>query len=202
MDGVLIDAKQWHYDALNQALNLFGYHIGTDDHHNIYDGLPTAQKLNMLTESRQLPHELHSFINEMKQFYLMRIATNQCVPNFIHEYALSKLQQDGFIFALCSNSIRHSVDRLLELSALATYFDITLSNEDVTYCKPDPEIYLKAMEMLNYTPDQCLIIEDNENGIKAAQASGAHYMVVSDVAQTNYHNITHKIMQINKESHP
>ncbi|WP_185022353.1 HAD hydrolase-like protein, partial [Pseudomonas fluorescens] len=49
MDGVLIEAKDWHYDALNKALNLFGYNISRHDHLTSYDGLPTAHKLEMLS---------------------------------------------------------------------------------------------------------------------------------------------------------
>ncbi|HCF3308648.1 TPA: HAD hydrolase-like protein, partial [Pseudomonas aeruginosa] len=47
MDGVLIEAKDWHYDALNKALNLFGYNISRHDHLTSYDGLPTSRKLEM-----------------------------------------------------------------------------------------------------------------------------------------------------------
>ena len=65
MDGVLIDAKEWHYEALNRALSLFGLSISRYDHLTTYDGLPTKKKLEMLSLERDLPRELHSFINEM-----------------------------------------------------------------------------------------------------------------------------------------
>ena len=53
MDGVLIEAKEWHYEALNKALNLFGYNISRYDHIVTYDGLPTSTKLQMLTREQQ-----------------------------------------------------------------------------------------------------------------------------------------------------
>lgn len=52
MDGVLIDAREWHYDALNRALSLFGYTITRQEHENYYDGLPTHVKLKKLTEEK------------------------------------------------------------------------------------------------------------------------------------------------------
>jgi beta-phosphoglucomutase len=70
------------------------------------------------------------------------------------------------------------------------------SNEDVSQGKPSPEMYVKAMEFFNLYPHECLIVEDNENGIKAAQASGGHLLVVSDVSETNLDNIINKIHQI------
>ena len=47
MDGVLIDAKEWHYEALNNALQLFGYKISREDHLATFDGLPTREKLRL-----------------------------------------------------------------------------------------------------------------------------------------------------------
>ena len=62
--------------------------------------------------------------------------------------------------------------------------------------KPDPAIYIKAIEKLGLSPKECLIIEDNENGIKAAKASGAWLMEVDEVEEVNYQNILIHIMQI------
>jgi beta-phosphoglucomutase-like phosphatase (HAD superfamily) len=66
MDGVLIEAKDWHYEALNRALRLFGMPISRFDHLTSFDGLPTLRKLELLTLERGLPKQLHIFINEMK----------------------------------------------------------------------------------------------------------------------------------------
>ena len=57
MDGVLIEAKDWHYEALNKALSLFGYEISRYDHLVTYDGLPTSKKLEMLSMERGLPRK-------------------------------------------------------------------------------------------------------------------------------------------------
>jgi phosphoglycolate phosphatase-like HAD superfamily hydrolase len=66
MDGVLIDAKEWHYDALNKALQLFGFTISRYDHLVTFDGLPTRTKLEMLSREQGLPFELHELINDLK----------------------------------------------------------------------------------------------------------------------------------------
>lgn len=50
MDGVLVEAKDWHYEALNRALDVFGLPISRSEHLSQYDGLPTRTKLKMLTE--------------------------------------------------------------------------------------------------------------------------------------------------------
>lgn len=189
MDGVLIEAKDWHYEALNKALNLFGMEISRYDHLVTYDGLPTKKKLQMLTKERGLPEGLHNFINDMKQLYTMEIVYAECKPRFYHEYALSALKSEGYKMAVCSNSIRNSVEVMIRKAALSDYLDFFISNQDVTKGKPDPEMYNKAIERLNFVPKECMIVEDNENGIKAARASGANVMIVEEVEDVNYQNI-------------
>jgi beta-phosphoglucomutase-like phosphatase (HAD superfamily) len=196
MDGVLIEAKEWHYDALNKALELFGYTIRRHEHLTSYDGLPTRKKLEMLSLEQGLPAHLHSFINEMKQAYTMDIVYTHCKPRFIHEYALSRLKASGYKLAVASNSIRNTVEVMMDRAALTPYLDVLLSNEDVARAKPDPEIYLEAMRRLNVLPEECLIVEDNENGIRAARASGAHVLVVKDVDDTNFANIIDRINEL------
>lgn len=196
MDGVLIEAKEWHYAALNKALALFGMSISRYDHISTYDGLPTKAKLKMLSIERGLPVQLHAFIDKMKQLYTMEIVHSECKPRFVHEYALSRLKADGYKLAVCSNSIRNTVEVMMDKAALRQYLDLLISNQDVTKGKPDPEMYIKAMDKIGLAPQECLIVEDNQNGIKAAKASGAHLLVVQDVNDTNYSNIINKIASI------
>ena len=189
MDGVLIEAKDWHYEALNKALKLFGYEISRYDHLVTYDGLPTAQKLKMLSMEKGLPVGLHKFINDMKQQYTVDQVNLHCSPLFTHEYALSRLKAEGYRLAVASNSIRSSVQLMMEKSALLPYLDFFLSNQDVTKAKPDPEMYTVAIERLGLTPKEVLVLEDNHNGIQAAKGAGANVMKVETVYDVNYENI-------------
>lgn len=200
MDGVLIEAKDWHYEALNKALGLFGMEISRYDHLVTYDGLPTRKKLEMLSTERGLPTRLHEFINDMKQRFTMELVHAQCKPRFHHEYALARLKQEGYRLAVASNSIRNTVQVMMERSALMGYLDFFLSNQDVTTGKPDPEIYTKAIQRLGLTPDECLIVEDNENGKQAARGSGAWLMEVNEVEEVNYPNIMRNIMHIEERT--
>lgn len=195
MDGVLVEAKNWHYEALNKALGLFGMQISRYDHLVTYDGLPTRKKLKMFTVERGLPKGLHEFINTMKQQYTMEIVYAQCKPRFYHEYALARLKSEGFRLAVCSNSIRQTVEAMIEKASLTQYFEFMLSNEDVAHSKPHPEIYKTAIKKLRLTPQECLIVEDNEKGIKAALASGANLLQVNNVEEVNYQNIADYIFK-------
>lgn len=193
MDGVLIDAKDWHYEALNRALGLFGMEISRYDHLITYDGLPTRKKLEMLTMERGLPKGLHSFINDIKQQYTMELVYTRCKPRFYHEYALAKLKGEGYRLAVCSNSVRNTINIMMEKAALMDYLEFFLSNEEVQNSKPDPEMYIKAIARLGLDPGECLILEDNEKGIKAARACGGHLMIIDTVEDVNYQSIKEQI---------
>ncbi len=200
MDGVLIDAKDWHYEALNKALAIFGLTISRHDHLVTFDGLSTGQKLKMLSKTYVLPSSLHSFINEMKQQYTMDITHQLCKPVFHHQYALSKLKEEGYHLAVASNSIRNTVKVMMEKSSLIEYLDFYLSNQDVVKGKPDPEIYNLAISKLGLSPSECVIVEDNENGIKAATASGANVLKVESIHDVNFDNITNFIKEVERNA--
>jgi HAD superfamily hydrolase (TIGR01509 family) len=187
MDGVLIDARDWHYEALNLALSPFGLEIDRDAHLASFDGLPTRTKLDMLTKSRALPKGLHNFINTMKQKYTVDMVRQRCHPVFQHQYALSQLKAAGYKLAVCSNSVRQSLELMMQRAGLDRFLDLMISNEDVSQPKPDPEMYVTAMSRLGLAPAECIIVEDNEHGIRAARASGAHVLVVG-----NPDDVTHE----------
>jgi beta-phosphoglucomutase len=193
MDGVLIDAKDWHYEALNRALNLFGFNISRYDHLVTFDGLPTRKKLEMLSREQHLPPELHPFLNELKQSYTLETVHAKCKPRFQHEYAMSRLKADGYKLAVASNSVRQSVELMMEKSQLRGYLDTIVSNQDVVKPKPAPDIYLKAAASMGVKPAECLVLEDNPNGIASARAAGCKLMVIHETVDVTYDRILAEI---------
>jgi HAD superfamily hydrolase (TIGR01509 family) len=201
MDGVLIDAKDWHYEALNRALNLFGFNISRYDHLVTFDGLPTRKKLEMLSREQHLPPALHAFLNELKQSYTLETVHAKCKPRFQHEYAMSRLKADGYKLAVASNSVRDSVELMMEKSQLRPYLDAIVSNQDVVKPKPAPDIYRKAAEIMGVKPAECLVLEDNPNGIAAARAAGCPLMIVHETSDVTYDRILAEIKNCAKPAH-
>jgi HAD superfamily hydrolase (TIGR01509 family) len=200
MDGVLIDAREWHYEALNRALRLFGMEISLFDHVTTFDGLPTKRKLEILSATRGLPVSLHPFINDMKQQYTTEIIQTRCKPTFGQEYALSRLRLAGYRLAVASNSVRSTVELMMAKAELDGYFDLMISNQDVRAHKPDPEMYELAIAKLGVLPRETLIVEDNENGIKAATASGAHVKEVAGVEDVTLRSLVATIERCEREA--
>jgi beta-phosphoglucomutase len=189
LDGVLVDATEWHYEALNRALGLFGYQIARYEHLTTYNGLPTRKKLEMLSVEKGFPRGLHSVVNKIKQKYTREGILRSCTPVFEKEFMVHQLKREGFKLAVCSNSIRESVELMLRTSGLWDLFDCILSNEDVKQAKPDPEIYLTACERLGIKPQEAMIVEDAPHGLEAARRSGAMLCAVSAFTEVDYDRI-------------
>ena len=85
---------------------------------------------------------------------------------------------------------------MMELSNLSRYFDATLSNEDVTLPKPDPQIYQLAMKKLGVSANQCLIVEDNDNGFKAATGAGGFLLRVQSPQDVTYDAVERAIKNV------
>lgn len=186
LDGVLVDATEWHYKALNRALELFGFQITRFEHLSTYNGLPTRKKLEMLSVEKGLPVALHDLLSRLKQVYTREEILLQCWPVFEKEYMLSRLKQEGYRLAVCSNAIRDSVELMLRRSSLFDYLEFVISNEDVTKPKPDPEIYLKAIERMKIRPKEALVVEDAPYGIESAKRAGIHVCQVSGYDDVDY----------------
>lgn len=172
MDGVLIDARNWHYEALNEALALFGAEIPYQEHLDRFDGLPTRVKLRLLSAEGRLDEHLHDLVEEVKQERTMRIAASKNLPNLDHLILIGRLKHMGSKVGVATNSIRLTSQFMLESAGLLGELDCLVTNEDVVQGKPDPEIYLKACSLLDLSPEECLAIEDSPNGIRSAESAG------------------------------
>lgn len=196
MDGVLLDAREWHYDALNIALRHFGFEIDRQSHLDTFDGLSTMQKLRLLHEENGLPKGLFKLINDLKQVYTIEYIATKARSNFAHRYALNKLKLNGYTIGLATNSIRQTTEAAMQKTQLFDYFDSIVTNEDIKNPKPEPDIYIEVMRRLNVSPEECLVVEDNPRGVKAAIAAGANVLKVRDTEEVHYLAIQQKIDEL------
>jgi HAD superfamily hydrolase (TIGR01509 family) len=180
MDGVLIDATEWHYDALNEALEIFGFEIGRDEHLARFNGMTTRKKLEILSLEKGLPRELHGIISEVKQDRTLRIAARKCFPTAAHLILLSALKNKGMKVGVVTNSIRMTTEFMLQYSGVAKFLDVLVTNEDVENPKPAPDGYVLAMKKLGSNPARTVVVEDGMHGIQAAKAAGARVVEVRD----------------------
>ena len=198
LDGVLIEAKQLHYEALNDALINYAPDcvISWNEHLSKYDGLKTKQKLDMLTDDKELDIKLHKTIWEEKQ-KITNEKLRTITPHSNLITLLKKLSEDGFKIACCSNSIRKTVLTVLSKLNIIEYFDQILSNEDVKNSKPHPEIYWKVISEMGVIAEETLIIEDSPYGLLAASRTHAPILRVSSPKEVTIENLYGKLKELN-----
>ena len=193
LDGVLVEAKNIHYEALNEALG-DKYTISWNEHLSTYDGLKTVQKLDMLTEQKGLPQNTHRDVWERKQKITLEKLGNLKINSYLVS-VFSKLSEN-YKIAVCSNSIRKTVLTVLSKLGLMEYMDLVISNEDVKNSKPHPEMYWKAISMMSCLPEETLIVEDSPYGLLAASRSKSHILRVKNPSEVTIENIENKLNQI------
>lgn len=202
LDGVLVEAKNIHYEALNKALG--EYAISWNEHLSTYDGLKTSQKLNMLTTEKGLSIEDHKRIwNDKQKFTLEALSNLKIDPNLLS--TIARLSNEGYKIACCSNSIRKTVLTVLAKLGLIEFMDLIISNEDVLNSKPHPEMYWQAISKMGCLPEETLIIEDSPYGLLAAARSKSYILRVKNPQEVTYNNISNKLNEIkmgNKQNTP
>jgi beta-phosphoglucomutase len=109
----------------------------------------------------------------MKQEFTKQIVPRICVPDSEKTSMLRELKKSGILLGCCSNSMSEMVNMMLKSADIVEYFDVVIGNDEVKNPKPDPEMYIRAMQQLGVSPKETVIVEDSQYGIAAAKASGA-----------------------------
>ena len=200
LDGVLVNARELHYDALNRALDSIDkkYVIEREEHLSTYDGLSTKKKLNLLTKNKDLPKELHDKVWELKQQMTLKIIDGFSVDDRIRGI-LRSFKSDGYTISCATNSIRETAKLQLIRKGFFEYIDFMYSNQDVKNPKPNSEMYLRCMIKAEVNPNETIIIEDSHIGRKGALSSGAYLCAVEDCNDVSYDRIKRIIDESNKK---
>ena len=200
LDGVLVNARELHYDALNRALESIDkkYVIKRDEHLSTYDGLSTKKKLNLLSKNKDLPKELHDKVWELKQQMTLKIIDGFSIDDRIRGI-LRSFKSEGYIIACATNTIRETAKLQLIRKGFFEYIDFMYSNQDVKNPKPNSEMYLKCMIKAGVNPTETIIIEDSHVGRKGALSSGAYLCAVEDCDDVSYDKIKRIINESNRK---
>ena len=189
LDGVLVDTKIIHFDALNFALKTLNIEqISFKDHLNIYDGLPTIEKLKILNKKKKLKKKYFKKIINLKQnktkFFLNK---HLKFNNKIYK-TFNKLSKK-YKICIATNAINQTLEICIRKLKLKRFIFKSFSNTDVLNNKPHPEVYLRCLVDMGLKPNETLIFEDSSHGVLAAQESGCHLFTVKNLSDITYSRI-------------
>ncbi len=174
MDGVLVDTE-WFYNRRRVAY--------MEEHGITYDRIPDLSGSNEPAIWEALVPGNLTLREELLTEYKKRYCPAHPVPyaellNEQTEPVMRELHKRGVKCAIASSSYRELIDELVDIAGIADVLDYTISGHECSAFKPDPEIYLRAMEALGVKPAECLVIEDSPLGIEAGKRSGARVLAL------------------------
>lgn len=169
MDGVIIDSEPLHFEVEAKLLEELGG-VFDLDYHNTLVGTNDVLMWSIFKEKFSLKDSLEDIIQMKKERFLNEIHRVPMVEGF--ENLISFLHNEGYVLGLASSNNRESVNKIISIFNLNKYLSFSVSGDEVKKGKPDPEIFLKAAEILKLPAKDCLVFEDAKNGIEAAKSAG------------------------------
>jgi beta-phosphoglucomutase len=186
LDGVLVDACDWHRDALNEALlEVSNTSIEEKEHVSTFNGIPTRKKLEILIDQKRVKESDLERIYDLKQEKTIQIIQQKAQKRKEKIELITELKRRGFVVACFTNSIRETANLMLSKTGVLDLFELVVTNQDVSNPKPDPEGYVKVMKHFRASKEETCIIEDSPKGIEAAEQSGAQVIVVKNPDDVN-----------------
>jgi HAD superfamily hydrolase (TIGR01509 family) len=180
MDGTLLDTEKIYFDSLVAALDAAGYADDSIELCHAMVGLPgpacEAMLLDRYGANFPLAEINRAFLANRDKFMEAGLPLKPGTLELLDALAAADCPM-----AIVTSSSRRSADRHLTLAGIRARFDTVLTRDDVTHCKPSPDLYLLAAKRLGVTPQACVAIEDSNHGVTAAYAAGAITLMVPDM---------------------
>lgn len=193
-DGVIIDTeKDGHRVAFNRTFKKHGYDFAwsVDEYHELLQISGGKERMTHYLHTRGFgkeikPEEVAEIIKQLHhdktdEIIFMLEKNELPLRPGIHRF-MRKINQRGLVLAVCTTSNQRAAQAVAEGMLPDIQFDFILAGDMVSKKKPDPEIYLTAMEKVGLTPEECIVVEDSENGVAAGKAAGMHV-----IATTNFY---------------
>ncbi len=206
MDGVIVDTEPVHHYAYNEHFRQLNIDVSPEMYAS-FTGNSTKNIFERLKEQFSLSDEVQQLVETKRNLFNEAFDSKEDLYLLDGvEDLIKDLHSNGMQLILASSSAKVTIDRIFKRFGLHQYFTHIVSGEDFPKSKPHPAIFLKAAELAQTPVENCIVIEDSTNGIKAAKAAGIYCIgydsfhskmqdysladrVVSDFKELNYQNI-------------
>jgi beta-phosphoglucomutase-like phosphatase (HAD superfamily) len=176
LDGTLVDTMPLHYSAWEAALRRAGL-VGRLDENRFYElgGVPSRKVAALLGEHHGLTLDPVVVYRDKEEAFMSSLEKLELIlPVVQFARTISKTRP----VSIASGGTRDVVQSTLEKTGLASLFPIVVTADDVVHGKPSPDMFLLAAKLMGVAPESCLVFEDGQPGIKAAEAAGMKHVFV------------------------
>jgi HAD superfamily hydrolase (TIGR01509 family) len=172
MDGVIVDTEPVHYFAYMQHFKHLNIDV-TDEMYATFTGNSTKNTYQKLKETFSLFDEVDGLVDYKRELFNNAFDQKEDLELLPGVKALIEdLYNNGMQLVLASSSAKVTIGRVFKRFGLHKYFSHIVSGEDFPQSKPHPAIFITAAELSGTPKEECIVIEDSTNGIKAANAAG------------------------------
>ncbi|MGX7031449.1 HAD family hydrolase [Vagococcus zengguangii] len=181
MDGLIFDTGRLAYASYLDAAKKFDFELKPEVYYYLTGRTEEDIRIEMKNiYNRSDEVELwRDYINQTKEEILLKEKRVYKKRGLIE--LLSYLKNNNYLIALASSASRQKIDYYFELEELSQQlFDTIVSGDDVVKGKPEPEIFLKACEILDVSPGNAIVLEDSTEGLKAANRAGIFSVYIED----------------------
>jgi HAD superfamily hydrolase (TIGR01509 family) len=174
MDGVIIDSEELHKRAYYHTFQSIGVEV-SDDLYKTLTGSSTINAFQKLVAHFNLNLVPEELVQQKRAFYV-DLFENDPKLHLVEgvEELIQYLHSKNITLVLASSSAMVNINRVFNRFDLNPYFTAKISGADLKASKPHPEIFVKAAELGNTPKENCLVIEDSDNGVQAANAAGIY----------------------------
>ncbi len=181
MDGVLVDNADMHHKAFDMFCRRHGVDGWQEKFSSLY-GMGNDDIMRTLMPKELVERRGTESLSDEKEAIYREIYAPTIKPVNGLKELLTKLKEMGIRCAVGSSGCRANVEFVLEKCGIGSFFDVKVSGDSVTRCKPDPEIYLTAARLLGLDPKECIVFEDAVAGIKAATSANVSHTIALETS--------------------
>ncbi len=185
MDGVITDNNSYHEKAWAEFCLSYGIRLSVEEVHQYIFGRVAGDTLEYVFKRKLNPGEIEKFVKQKEKIYRDLYSAHIKPVNGLIQF-IQELRQNKYKLAMATSAPPGNVEFTFEHIPIREFFDVILDASRIQYGKPNPEIYQKAIGMLNLNPAECLIFEDSLPGIRAAIDSGAYVVGLSTTHEREY----------------
>ncbi len=189
-DGIIVDAEPVHLRAFQEVLDRNGIFLSEEEYYERYLALDDRTLFSNVLRDRNIDFDdsaIEDLMQKKSEAYEKLIEDEIKIFPGVIDFVDSVYKK--YLLGIGSGALRHEIEYILDYVGIKDRFIVIVSAEDVEKCKPDPEVFVKALQKINkklpkgskpIDPSECLVIEDSFAGIRAAKSAGMRTLAITN----------------------
>jgi beta-phosphoglucomutase len=182
LDGTMLDNNPYHLKAFKKYLQNINRQVSDEEYNAKINGRTNRDVMEYLYQKKLSEEELMPFVEEKEGMYRELYKADIAPVKGLLEL-LRILEDNNIPMGIATSGIQPNIDFMFDNVPVKKYFKVVVNSSHIKKGKPDPEIFLKAADLLQIPASGCLVFEDSIVGITSAKAAGMKVIAVATTHQ-------------------